>query len=367
MENARLSGWQMFTVTYSLVIGTTYILLPGKLMVDAKQYAWLIVVWSTLYGLLLAGVWLYLAKHYPGKGIIEIANEVLGKWAGGVVSILYILFFIQMASWVTRNLGDFMHSTLMPRTPIPMFVILTLFACAYAVVKGIETIAIVCELITPYMVLAFWLPFSFMLREWDWTYFKVPFDFQFMPMMIKTNYVFAFPYMETVALMMLFPFVGQRLKTSYLLGIGIGGCILTLCMFFTIGILGTSRGSALVYPIFTIFREMQFSRFIEHLEAVISINILLLVCLKLSILFYCAVLGICQLFKVEKRAAVAYPLVWFMSGYSLLFANILENIVWIQKYLFPYYMLFAIIIPLLLIFLTWIRNKPKLLRTQSPA
>ncbi|MDF2959599.1 MAG: germination protein [Paenibacillus sp.] len=100
MENARLSGWQMFTLTYTIVVGTSYILLPAKLMADAKQYAWLVCVWATLYGLVLAGAWLYLSKHYPGKSLVQISTEVLGKWAGGFVALLYIFFFIQIASWV---------------------------------------------------------------------------------------------------------------------------------------------------------------------------------------------------------------------------------------------------------------------------
>ncbi|MDF2961028.1 MAG: germination protein [Paenibacillus sp.] len=281
MENALLSGWQMFTLTYTIVVGTTYILLPGKLMADAKQYAWLVCVWATLYGLVLAGAWLYLSKHYPGKSLVRISTEVLGKWAGGFVALFYTFFFIQIASWVTRNLSDFMHANFMPRTPISVFNILTLLVCAYAVVKGIQSIAMVCELMNPYMVFAFWLPFSFML----------------------------------------------------------------------------------VHPIFTIFREMQFSRFLEHLEVIISINILIIVCLKLSILFYCAVMGICRLFKIEKRATVAFPLVWVISAYSLLFANVVENVDWVQKYLFNYYLLFSIIIPFILMILTWLRNKPKVLTT----
>lgn len=70
---------------------------------------------------------------------------------------------------------------------------------------------------------------------------------------------------------------------------------------------------------------MQYSGFIEHLEAIISINILLLVCLKLSVLFCCAVSGVCQLFHVKRRSAVTYPMIWVISAYSLLFQNVIMS------------------------------------------
>lgn len=355
MENARISAWQMVTLTFTFVCSTTFLILPGKLMEDAQQYSWIVCVWSFIYGLILALFWLHLSKVYPGKSIIQIAIQVFGKWVGGVIAFLYILYFLQITSWVTRNLSDFMHTSLMPRTPISIFNVVVLLVCAYAVVKGIESIAMVSELVTPYIIVAFWIPFSVMIRDWDWRTFNIPYDFELWHTIVNTKYALAFPYMETVMFMMLFPYVKSRLKTAFTIGIISAGVILSICVFMTIGILGVNRGSHLIYPVFTIFREMQFSGFVEHLESILSINILLLLCLKLSLMFYCAVLGLCQLFQIKRREVVAYPLVWIISAYSLLFANVVENIEWVQKYLFSYYMIYAIFIPALLMICSWKR------------
>ncbi|WP_261305955.1 GerAB/ArcD/ProY family transporter [Paenibacillus andongensis] len=50
----------------------------------------------------------------------------MGKYVGGFVSICYIVLFLQITSWVTRNISDFMHVTLMPRTPKTVFRIVAL-------------------------------------------------------------------------------------------------------------------------------------------------------------------------------------------------------------------------------------------------
>ncbi|MFH5185114.1 endospore germination permease [Paenibacillus sp. TAB 01] len=360
-----MSGWQLFNLTLVFIIGTSFILLPGSLIADAKQYGWLVFIWAFLYGIILGGLWLYLSSKFPGLSIVQIAVQVLGKWAGGFVSLLYVLFFIQIASWVTRNMSDFMHINVMPRTPLSVFNIMILAVCAYAVVKGIESIAMVCELLSLLLTLPFWIPFSIMIQEWDWQNFNVPYVFHPWETFLNTRYALAFPFMEAVSFMMIFPFAGRRLNLAFLSGIGFAGINLTLSILFTIGVLGVERASHLIYPIFIIFREMEFTNFIEHLESVLSINILLIVCIKLSLLFYCAVLAICQLFEVKERGVVAYPLIWIISAYALFFKNIVENVNWVKMYLFNYYALYAIVIPAVLIICARMRKKGRFRKRET--
>lgn len=357
MENVTLSGWQLFNMTTIFVFGITFLLLPGNVIADANQYGWIIPLWSVLFGLLVAAFWLYLSSRFPGMSIIQIAVHVMGKWAGGAVALLYILFFIQLASWVTGNLSDFMHIDLMPETPVSVFNMMILLVCAYTVVKGLESIALISELLGTYVTLAFWIPMAFMLKEWDWKRFDVPFSFQPLETLVHTRYALEFPYMELVAFMMLFPYSGRRLKMTFLSGIGVGGILLSLSTFFTIGILGVERSAHLIYPVFTIFQEMQFTNFFEHVESIISVNLLLIVCIKISLLFYCAVLAICQLFQIKERAAVAYPLVWIISAYSLLFQSFVANMEWNRMYAFSYASLYTIILPAILLLLGKLRRK----------
>ncbi|WP_219834191.1 endospore germination permease [Paenibacillus sp. R14(2021)] len=345
-------------MTFYFTAGTTWILLPGQLVKDAKEYSWLVFIWALVYGLALALLWLYLSSLYPGKSLVEIAKQVLGKWAGGVVSLCYIVFFIQIASWVTRNLADFMQINMMPKTPVAIFNLLLLTSCCYAVVKGISSIAMVTELLMPYIQIVYWIPVvSGLATGWDWHNFRSPDELHMWRTLVETRYVLGFPFMETVSFMMLFPFVKSRLKTAYLLGILAPGLVLIGTMLIIIGVLGVNRSSHLIYPVFIMFRELQFTGFLEHLESILAVNILLIVCLKLSIVFYCAVLAICQLFQIKKRTTVAIPLVWVIVAYSLSFQNIVQNIEWVKSYLLAYYCLFGIVFPLLLIVCAWIQKK----------
>ncbi|SFI40313.1 spore germination protein KB [Paenibacillus sp. UNC496MF] len=353
----QLGGWPLIAMTAAFVAGTTFILLPVGLISAARQYGWVVELWSVLFGVIAGAFWLYVASRYPGMTLVQIARRALGKYAGGAVAVCYIAFFVQLAAWVTRNMSDYMQINLMPRTPIAIFTIVALVVCAYAVIKGIDTIALVSVVILPFLTIAYWTPFTVMLREWDWRNFDYPGTFEWWPTFAQTKYALGFPFMETVAFLMAFPLVRRRRGAAFLGGIVFMGLQLALSLFFTVGILGVYRGSHLTYPIYIIFREMEFSNLIEHLEAVVSVTALLLVFVKLSVLFSFAVTAICQLFAVENRAAIAYPLVWVISAYALFFANIVENAEWGERYLFYYYVPFAFGFPLLFLVVSWFRGR----------
>ncbi|WP_219834002.1 endospore germination permease [Paenibacillus sp. R14(2021)] len=354
MDTLKLSASQMFWMTFSFTIGTTLILLPSGLIASAHQYAWVVYLWSCAFGLAAGLFWLYIAKLHPGLSLVEISRKVLGKYAGGAVSICYIVFFIQIASWVTRNICDYMQINLMPNTPLIVFNLMALLICAYAVIQGADSISYVSVFMAPLLTISFWVPFTVMIKEWEWQFFQYPAVFQIWPTMVQTNYSLGFPFMENVAFMMVFPMVQSRLRASYLGGILMAGILMAMATFFTIGILGVYRSAHLTYPLHTIFREMQFSGVIEHLEAFLSVAALLFVFFKLSIIFYFSVLAICQLFRIRSRAAVAYPLVWIISAYAMLFSSVMQNAAWVQKYLFVYYLPFGIGFPLLLLAATWL-------------
>lgn len=357
MQKVNLSSWQVFTMTFCFCAGTTIIILPGIILREGKQLSYLLCLCHLIFGLIIALLWLYLSKRNPGKSLIQIISHTLGKWVGGFICLLYVGFFIQIASWVTKNLTDFIHINTMPKTPIIVFTIVILFLSSYSALKGVESIAKVSEILFMFGVLAFYIPLSFMFTEWDWTNFRLPHDYHFYDTLIKTRYVTAIPYMETIIFLMVFPNVSRGVKFGYLSGMIFGGLLFAITIFFTIGILGIERCSHLIYPLYTMFREIRLSFFFEHLESILAINIFLFVIFKLSVIVYATVLAICQVFNINKREVVSYPLIWIIAGYSLVTNSVVENVYFIEKYLFSYYLPFTVYLPILLILGTWYKQK----------
>lgn len=338
-------------------------MLPSATVMDAQQFGWLVHLWSLVFGLGIASLWVYIFDQHPGLSLVQICNKVLGRYGGGIVSFCYILFFIQITAWVTRNVSDYVHVAMMPRTPSTVIHLSCLVVCAYAVIKGIRVISLVSVFIVPYVFVAFWVPFTVMLTEWQWRNFRIPSEFHLWPTIVETKYALGLPFMESIAFMMIFPLVQGKLKTALLGGTASAGMQVALSVFFVIGILGVHRASHLLYPEYTIFREMVFSNFMEHFESILSVNVLLIVFVKVSVILYCTVTAIAQLFAIRSRAAITIPLIWVISAYSLLFANIGEYMKWIRDYLFAYYLPFGVGFPVLLLVVHWLKNAGKVAKS----
>jgi spore germination protein KB len=357
MEKAQLSAWQMFLLTFSFTIGTSFFIRPGGLITMAKEYAWSLPLVAGLYGVLIAALWIYLARRHPGLSIIQICLHVFGRKVGFLFACLYIIFFIQIAAWVVRNLGDFIKVNVLMHTPISFVHLTFLLVSAYIVIQGAESLAMLNEFVTPILVIVFWIVFFIMLKGWEWANFGPAHNFEPLQLINQTKPMLGFPFSETVCLTMFFPFVQKKLTTSLMTGIGAAAVIIGLNVFFVLGIVGVYRSSHLMYPMFTLAQELPFSFFIDHLEVVVVVIWFSAISMKLSITMYWAVLGLSQSFGLKNRTFTTLSLIWIILPISLFFENVIENMIWDHKYSFAFDTFFAVVIPLLLIVVSWIRTK----------
>lgn len=357
MEEARISRWQFFLLTLNYTIGTSFFIRPGGIIASTKQDGWIIPLLAGTIALLIVCLWLTLAKANLGLSIVQICIKVLGKPVGGFFALLYIWYFVQTAGWVTRNLGDFMKTLVMPRTPISVFHLMLLLIVCYAAIKGIETIARVSEFLTPFVLIVVVIIYLLTLSEWRTDRLWPMFQTDAWQMIINSTTVIGFPYMESVCLMMLAPYVKNGVKSGLLYGIAMGTILLSGIVFVTIGVLGVTRASHSTYPLYIIVQELKIAEFIDHVESTIVIVWLIWIFLKLCTAYYCAVLGICQLFRLNDRTWIAVPLILLVSGLAISFNdNVVENIEWDKRYIFLYSCFYGIGIPVLLLLMTWFRK-----------
>lgn len=356
MEKAQISAWQFFVLVLGYLLGTSFFFRLGGLIAMAKQDAWIIPIWTGAAGVFLSLIWIKLAAYYPGYTLIQICTQVAGKAIGGLIALLYIGYFVHLSALITRNLGDFMKQTLMPRTPITVFHVMFLLLICYAVIKGGETIARSTEFLFPLVTVTFLFVFFIALSEWNWDRFQGLFRMNVISTMKETRSLFGFPFMEAFVFMMLFPYVRSKIKVSFLLATVFTALLLSAGIFFMIGVLGVTRASHETYPLFLIVQEIYIGTFFEHLESTLALILLIVIFIKLSVTYYCAVSGLCQLFRVNNRSWIAFSLILLISGLSMGFDNVMENIEFNRRYYFEYMLLFAVVFPLLLLFLTWIKQ-----------
>ncbi|WP_373233040.1 endospore germination permease [Cohnella sp.] len=357
MEKAQISGWQFYLLTFIQLLGTTFFLRPQGIIAVAKQDAWMIWFWAGGAGMILALLWVKLAEQYPGLSFVQICLGAGGKWVGGGIAFCYIGFFVQLAAWVVRNLGDFMKSTFMHRTPISVFHIMILIVVCYASIKGVEAIARSSEILTPIIMMTFFVVCIFMLPIWETERLLPAFRLELWKTVKETRNIVGFPYIESIVLMMMFPYVRNRQKAGFVWAIIGSTLLLSGITVFLVACLGVTRASHETYPLFILVQDIRIGPLIENLEASITVILLVAIFLKITITFHGAVCGICQLFRLTDRTWVAVPLAVIVAGLALSNENVVENVEWDRRYLFEYELLYGLIFPLILLAVTWIRKR----------
>lgn len=357
MEQSRISRWQFFLIAMQTTLGNSMIIMSRKIVDSGRQDAWLIPLIAGAAGILFSMLWVYLSALNPGLDLVQVAVRTMGK-AGWIVGLAYIWFFMYVCAWTFRNLGEVVNITLMRYSPAWLFQATFVLIAAYAVTKGIEAIARTVEVFVPIILIMFVLLIFIVTKEWDWGHFAPALQTNIFLALKKSNLLFAFPFMESVCLAMLLPYAAERTGKPLYLGLGAASFILGLLVFINIGVMGISRTPHLTYPIFTMAQEMQLSEFIEHLESVVSMIWLISLFIKICIFFYCAVSGLCRLFRIRSRGVVALSIALYVTGLAnSLGHNFVEDQEWSGVYGLPFDSIFAVWLPLLLIALSKFRGK----------
>ncbi|UFJ42669.1 spore germination protein [Brevibacillus humidisoli] len=352
-----ISRFQFYLLTINYILGTTLFVLIQRLVTQAGQDAWLMPMWAGSFGLLVGLFWILLFRYYPGKSLVQIPMDAWGRPLGIFVAVLYFLFFCNLAGWVLRNLSDFMNATLMPETPKSMLHVMFLLVACYSVAHGAETIGRLNQVITPFLFFPFWLVLLLATVNWDWERLQPVFHSDLGAILQYHSFI-GFPYMETIALTMLFPLVKQGAGRPILLGMLTASVSLSLTMFMIIGLLGVERASRLTFPVYTVVQEVSIGEAIINIHSIISVILLILIFIKLLVLIYGAYETLRQVFRPKTRWPHFLGLTILLSATALsIYENPIQNGEWNVKYTFIYDSFFVLLIPFLLLVTTWAKRR----------
>lgn len=298
-------------------------------------------------------------KRFPNLTIIQYSGEILGI-AGKLTGVFYVWFFIHLAAINLIQLGEFFTTAIMPETPILFFVVsLTLF-CAYAVRSGIEVIGRMCEIIVPIVLIAIISIFLLLLKDMDLKALTPVMEKGFFSVLHGGFTITARTY-EILELAMLFPYLNnqKKVKTVFILGFSVIIIVLLLITIPIITVFGVELAKTRTLPYFSAVRLVSVGDFIEHIET-IHLGIWVFgIFIKVSILYYLAVLGMSQILNLKDYKPLVLPTGTILVPLSILIApSIVELREFTSYKIVTWYILFFVLfIPSILLITSIIRGK----------
>lgn len=344
-SNVKITTVQLFTTLTGFIFGSTVLMNPAT---QAKEDSWLAFIIGWAGGLVLIYVYLLISKYNPNKTLVEILIDNFGKYIGTVVSILYIMYFVHLASLVLRNFGEFSVTVTYQETPQVVIISLLALLVAYAVRGGLEVAARINLLLFPVIPVGIFLISLALLSYHDTTAMFPVLKNGIFPVLNAGFAVMAFPFGEVVAFLMLFPFVNATNKVSKVsfLSVIIGGAVLLLVLLRDLAALGPDLIANTNYPGHMTSRLIPFI----SVEPLVDLNFMVGGGIKISVLIFAATYGISQILKTNNYKPLVLAVTSFAVVLSIwVYNNAMDMFRWASK-IYPYYALpFQVIIPLVLL------------------
>lgn len=351
-ESIKISARQLMILAAFITIGDSILVLPAIPALLAKRDAWISALIGLAIGLLIVYLFVRVGKLNPKLTYIELNKTILGKWIGTIVAVLSLGYVLLNISTVLRGVGDFTVSQIMPDTPIEAIFILLLLLVIMGVRLGLETIARVAEIFFPWFILLFIILVVSLAPAIDIRNVQPVFDNGIKPILHGSIACAAFPFMELIVLMSIFPHVNrpEKIGQGIFIGALLGGIMLFIIISLSILVMGVGPTERLLYPSYDLAKRINIGDFFQRIEAILALLWLITVFFKLSMYLYAFSRGISQLFKLKDYRMLLLPIGMSIIVFSLMIA---PNIIYYNKVIANYWayldMTVSVFLPMLLI------------------
>lgn len=364
-EEGRISNWQFFMLIMAFLIGTSTLIMP---LGPAKQDAWISYLLTGALGAGAAYFYTSLGQRFPGETPFQYAPRVLGKALGTFSNLLFLWYAFHLAALLLLNFSELYVIAIMVTTPLIVFIGIMAGLAAWAVRSGLEAIARLAELLTPFLiatiiVLDILTLMTPGLPRWE----------NLLPIMAEGPLPiirgvlpsFASPFGETVFFLVFIPFLTDPGKSQrpFVLAVILIALLLTSVLVRNILVLGPVEAARTNFPSLTTIQLINIGDFLQRMDPLIIFIWTFGVFLKLSVVFYVFTLGTAQLFNLRDYRPLALPTGLLLTFFAPTVYENFHQMLRFASRTWPFYFLpVYFIYPALLLLVAKLRN----IRGQRP-
>jgi len=153
--NNFLTNRQITFIMYCIIVGYGIINLPKNAAAAADTGGWISIVLATIIFLIITYLLTYLQYIYEGKTLYEYSTELVGKFITYIFIIICTVYFFTFFSMLVRLYCETIKATILPKTPVLYLSLLFYIVIFYALTKGINVIARMCEIYGTLSIISF--------------------------------------------------------------------------------------------------------------------------------------------------------------------------------------------------------------------
>ncbi|MGM0876500.1 MAG: GerAB/ArcD/ProY family transporter [Bacillota bacterium] len=360
VENARISPGQFFSLIMLFDMGTALVVSLG---IMAEKDAWMAILLGGVGGLFLFFVYASLFRLYPELPLTGYMREILGKWIGCPIGLLYILFFLYGAARDVRDGGDLLVSSVLDQTPIIVINAVMVMSVAYVLNKGIEVLARTAQIFLVVLVIL-GLLINLLL------FFSGVVEInRLLPILgngwdpvIKTSLkqTIEFPHGELICFTMLLPYLNQPKKgvRAGFAAVLISGLILSYSSALNIAALGNDIVGRATFPLLHTVSLINIGEFIQRLDVFVVLTLIIGDFFKIAIFFYAGVIAAVDVFQIRDHRKLILPMGFLILLISMtITGSFSEHIEEGNIALQTVFVLFGTVIPIAFLVVSGLRRR----------
>lgn len=320
IEQGKVSYKQLISMIVLTISPTAILYLPTITYKEAKQDGWISILVVTVYAIFITYVIVNLNNMFHGRTIIQYSNEIVGRYIGKGIGLLYCILYIYLNATVIREFSEVLAGPFMSETPLLFFTIGIMLPSMYGVYKGIEAIGRTAQMIFPIFMGAVVIIILLGINDMDFNRLKPILAEGYTPILKGASRQISW-FSQTIILTIITPFTNIPKKTGKMAYIAVI-IVSIMIILVNISIIATfgEEVELMNYPFLSFARYIRVVGSIERLDSIIMFLWIGGVFIKIVILHYCAVIAIGQLFSVKDYRILSIPI-----GIILI---ILSNTLW---------------------------------------
>lgn len=333
-------------------LGTAILITPRGLAFEAKQDAWIAVLFGIIFSLFL--VWLYnsLGSLFPNMTIVQYSQKLLGKWLGKLLSFFFIIFAFLNAAMLLWFVGDFIATQILIETPIEAINTLFMIIIIMAARLGLETFSRAAEVMFPFVIIFFILLILLIIKDIEVLNMLPILENGIKPIIRGALLFTSYSSVTLIILLMIFPSnIDKQIyaKKAFLKGNLIAGLIIFIITDLCILVLGYDLTARNTFSVYILAKKINVSDFLERVEVVIAVSWIITIFYKILFYFYGSVLGLAQILNLKDYSPLTLPLGMILIVLSLVvYPNSTYAQTWNRTIWIPFSFTFGLFFPLIL-------------------
>lgn len=319
-------------VTYcatSLITATG--ILTKQLYVYTKNEAWIAVAAGFAVSFFVMLMYSALARKYPGLSLIEINDNVFGRFIGKIFSGLYIFFFFTIACLNINIVGGFVNSFVLPNTPTVLILAAFTCVCAWAVHKGPHNLLSYSVFLAVVSIVVILVNTFLLIPKMDLKNLLPVFSLPIADYMIGTHSIAILPLCDPFVMLMFLPYMQkpEEFGKALIKGNVIGTLVLLILVLRDTLVLGSGT-EIYSYPALIAVRQIDIGDVITRMDIIYVSILIILMFYKVVVMYYATIDGIQRILGFRSGNFLVNIIGVFLVVYALMaFRSSREHSEWL--------------------------------------